>query len=44
MIILKNKIQLNQLQNMGYNVENINIQALKLNNGNLQYARELIIK
>ena len=39
----KYKNQLEQLKNMGYNDENTNLEALKLNNGILQYAIELLV-
>lgn len=39
----KYKNQLEQLKNMGYNDENTNLEALKVNNGILQYAIELLI-
>ena len=35
--------ELIQLKNMGYTDENINIQALKLNGGNIHNAIELLI-
>ena len=39
----KYKNQLEQLKNLGYNDETINLQALKLNNGILQNAIELLV-
>jgi len=35
--------ELIQLKNMGYSDENVNIQALKLNGGNVHNAIELLV-
>ena len=39
----KYKNELIQLNNMGYTDDDVNIQALKLNGGNVQYAIELLV-
>ena len=40
----KYKSELEQLKGMGYNEEILNIEALKLGDGNIQYAIEFLIK